>query len=85
MTGNLNVPAATAAAAASGSDESWNTTEECADFGTYIDLLIYIDSYQVGLSCQIGKICFYSELYLRVIKCFLEKLFDNMWVILLFK
>lgn len=71
MTGNLNVPAATAAA--TGSDESWNTTEECADFGTYIDLLIYIDSYQVGLSCQIGKICFYSETIFKNDKMFPRK------------
>lgn len=67
------MPAATAAAAASGSDESWNTTEECADFGTYIDLLIYIDSYQVGLSCQIGKICFYLETIFKSDKMFPRK------------
>lgn len=65
------MPAATAAAV--GSDESWNITEECVDFGTYIDLLIYIDSYQVGLSFQIGKICFYSETIFKSDKMFPRK------------
>lgn len=67
------MPAATAAAAASGSDESWNTTEECVDFGTYIDLLININSYPVGLSCQIVKICFYSETIFKNDKMFPRK------------
>lgn len=67
---------ATAAPAAAGSpDEFWNSIEECLDFWTYIDLLEYIDSYQVGLSFQTAKICFYSETIIKSDKMFPRKTF----------
>lgn len=65
--------AAATAAAAGSPDESFKSIEECVDFWTYIDLLIYIDSYQVGLSFQTGKICFYSETLIKSDKMFPRK------------
>lgn len=61
--------AAATAAAAGSPDESCKSIEECVDFWT----LIYIDSYQVGLSFQTGKICFYSETLIKSDKMFPRK------------